>query len=132
MRIHPFGNSASAVNADSMARSTVRGSTSASDSLRPIGENVASGRQPELSAGIGEVGIGLDPGYVGAVGVALRLQQLEVCRGTYFVPVLGHATGLLAGLRLRAGRPAAGDVAMHCVPVATSPAAGRPARRRRP
>src|SRR5262249_17987206 len=40
------------------------------------GERVPAGGQPQLRSGIGEIGVGLDPGNIRTVGVSLSLQQV--------------------------------------------------------
>src|SRR5712664_78880 len=90
-------------------------------------ERLAAGGESQLRPRIGEVGVGLDPGNVRAVRVALALQQIKLRRGADLITVLGQARGVLAGLRLRASRFAVGDVGLHGIPVAVDRVAtGKP------
>src|SRR5258708_6729021 len=84
------------------------------------GERVATRSKSKLRSSIGEVGVGLDPGNVRAVGIPFSLQQVKLHRGADLITVLGQTGGVLACPELRARRPAVGDVGVHGIPVAVN------------
>src|ERR1700687_5972763 len=79
-------------------------------------ERVPTGGEPQLPPGIGEVGVGWDPGHVRAVRISLGLQEIKLRRGADLITVPGQAGGVLAGLHLRARRFAGRNVGLRGVP----------------